>query len=177
MVTQRRKFDFDVVIVGSGMVGTCLAALMAREEALAGWQIALVDPVAPGKPDDRAMDLRVSALSRASERILTAARAWDAIAPHASPYSDMVVWDAASTPDRPDALKFSAAETAEPNLGHIVENLRVQWALHESPLLRGVTAVRSGLAGLELDDAAARLATIRHHRLYRILRRLRLLPD
>jgi SAM-dependent methyltransferase len=28
-----------------------------------------------------------------------------------------------------------------------------------------------------LDDAAARLAKIRHHRLYRILRRLRLLPD
>jgi 2-polyprenylphenol 6-hydroxylase len=63
----------------------------------------------------------------------------------------MVVWDAASTVDRPDALRFSAAETAEPNLGCIVENLRVQWALHESPLLRGVTAVRSSLAGLELD--------------------------
>ena len=93
------------------------------------------------------MDLRVSALSRASERILTAARAWDAIAPHASPYDNMVVWDAASTPERPDALQFSAAETAEPNLGHIVENLRVQWALHESPLLRGVTEVRSGLTG------------------------------
>ena len=103
------------------------------------------------------MDLRVSALSRASERILTAARAWDAIAPHASPYSDMVVWDAASTPERPDALKFSAAETAEPNLGHIVENLRVQWALHESPLLRGVTEVRSALVGLEFDAASARV--------------------
>jgi 2-octaprenylphenol hydroxylase len=69
----------------------------------------------------------------------------------------MVVWDAASTPDRPDAVRFSAAETAEPNLGYIVENRRVQWALHESPLLRGVTEVRSGLAGLEIDEDAARL--------------------
>jgi 2-octaprenylphenol hydroxylase len=157
MATSRRKFDFDVVIVGSGMVGTCLAALMAREEALSGWKIALVDPAPPRKPDDLQMDLRVSALSRASERILGAARAWDAIAPHASPYDSMVVWDAASTPERPDALKFSAAETAEPNLGHIVENLRVQWALHESPLLRGVTEVRSGLTGLEFDDDSARV--------------------
>ncbi len=157
MATSRRKFDFDVVIVGSGMVGTCLAALMAREEALSGWKIALVDPAPPRKPDDLQMDLRVSALSRASERILGAARAWDAIAPHASPYDNMVVWDAASTPERPDALKFSAAETAEPNLGHIVENLRVQWALHESPLLRGVTEVRSGLTGLEFDDDSARV--------------------
>ena len=69
----------------------------------------------------------------------------------------MVVWDAASAPDRPDAVRFTAAETAEPNLGHIVENLRVQWALHESPLLRDVTEVRSGLAGLEIDADAARL--------------------
>lgn len=105
MATPRRKFDFDIVIVGSGMVGTCLAALLAREDALSGWKIALVDPVPPRKPDDRAMDLRVSALSRASERILTAARAWDAVVPHASPYSEMVVWDAASTPERPDALE------------------------------------------------------------------------
>ena len=157
MATSRRKVDFDVVIVGGGMVGACLAALMAREEALSGWKIALVDPAPPRKPDDHQMDLRVSALSRASERILGAARAWDAIAPHASPYDNMVVWDAASTPERPDALQFSAAETAEPNLGHIVENLRVQWALHESPLLRGVTEVRSGLTGLEFDDDSARV--------------------
>ena len=66
------------------------------------------------------------------------------------PYSDMVVWDAASTPDRPDALKFSAAETAEPNLGHIAENLRVQWALHESPLTaRQSPRCAPALAGLE----------------------------
>jgi len=157
MAGPRRKFDFDVVIIGGGMVGTCLAALMAREEALSGWQVALVDPAPPRRPDEQSLDLRVSALSRASERILTAARAWDAIAPYASPYDEMVVWDAASTVDRPDALRFSAAETAEPNLGHIVENLRVQWALHESPLLRGVTAVRSSLAGLEFDADAARV--------------------
>ncbi len=69
----------------------------------------------------------------------------------------MVVWDAASTATSADALHFSAAETAEPNLGHIVENGRVQWALHESPLLRGVTIVRSGLAELDFDATNARL--------------------
>jgi 2-octaprenylphenol hydroxylase len=152
-----RRTDFDVVIVGGGMVGSCLAALLAREDALSHWRVALVDPAVTRKPNDAEIDLRVSALSRASERILTAAGAWPALEPHASAYSDMVVWDAASTPSRPDALRFSAAETAEPNLGHIVENLRVQWSLHQSPLLRGVTEVRSGLAGLDFDDDAARV--------------------
>jgi 2-polyprenylphenol 6-hydroxylase len=152
-----RRTDFDVVIVGGGMVGSCLAALLAREEALSGWRIALVDPSTPRRPDPNALDLRVSALSRASERILAAARAWEGIEPYASPYDRMVVWDATSTSDRADALRFAAAETAEPNLGYIVENLRIQWALHESPWLRGVTAVRSGLAELEFEDDAARV--------------------
>ncbi len=102
MATPRRT-DFDVVIVGSGMVGTCLAALIAREEALSHWRVALVDPAAPRRPDDQDLDLRVSALSRASQHILAAAGAWAAIEPHASPYSQMVVWEAGSAPGRPDA--------------------------------------------------------------------------
>jgi 2-octaprenylphenol hydroxylase len=152
-----RKTDFDVIIVGGGMVGTCLAALMARDAALADWRVALLEPAAPKKPDPAQLDLRVSALSRASERILGTARAWEPLLEHASPYGEMVVWDSVSTATSADALHFSAAETAEPNLGHIVENSRVQWALHESPLLRGVTTVRSGLAGLEFDSEGARL--------------------
>ncbi|HET9694046.1 MAG TPA: FAD-dependent monooxygenase [Steroidobacteraceae bacterium] len=156
MATARRT-DFDVVIVGGGMVGSCLAALIAREDALSHWRIALVDPATPRRPSDRELDLRVSALSRASERILAAARAWEGIEPYASAYGRMVVWDAASTHERPDALRFSAAETAEPDLGHIVENLRIQWALHESPYLRAVTEVRSGLQQLEFEEDCARV--------------------
>ena len=152
-----RKTDFDVIIVGGGMVGTCLAALMARDDALADWRIALVEPVAPKKPDPAELDLRVSALSRASERILGAAHAWESLLEHASPYGEMIVWDALGTATDSAALHFSAAETAEPNLGYIVENCRVQWALHESPLLRSVTTVRSGLAELEFDTDSARL--------------------
>lgn len=157
-----RRADFDVVVVGGGMVGACLAALIAADERLAGWRVALLDPADPQPPRDDRLDLRVSALSRASERILAAAGAWGGIRPHASAYSDMVVWDAASRHDARDALHFSAAETGEPNLGWIVENARVQWALHDAPALRGtVTRLKGQLAGLdtagpplrvELDD-------------------------
>ncbi len=150
-----RRHDFDVAIVGGGMVGLCVAALLERDERLADWRIAVIEPSAPRPPDDRSLDLRVSALSRASERILSAAGAWPAIREHACPYSEMVVWDAASAPDARDALRFSAAETGEANLGYIAENLRVQWELLESPELEGVTMLRAGLEALEFDADAA----------------------
>ena len=154
-MSASRRHDFDAVVVGGGMVGLCVAALLEREERLANWRIAVVEPSAPRAPDDSSLDLRVSALSRASERILAATGAWPAIREHACPYSAMVVWDAASSPDARDALRFSAAETAEPDLGHIAENLRVQWELLESPELEGVTQLRAGLEALEFEPDGA----------------------
>jgi 2-octaprenylphenol hydroxylase len=152
-----RRHDFDLVIVGGGMVGACLAALACAEPRLEGWRIAMVEPMTLRPPVDGSTDLRVSALSRASQRILAHAGAWESIEPHACPYSEMVVWDAASRPDARDALRFSAAEAGEPDLGCIVENLRVQWALHESRRARAVTQLRAGIEALELDEDAARL--------------------
>lgn len=152
-----RRTDFDVMIVGGGMVGACVAALMARDERLAGWRVAVVEPTAPQAPVAGSTDLRVSALSRASERILRHAGAWTLIEPDACPYTDMVVWDAAGRRDGRDVLRFSAAETGEPDLGHIVDNQRVQWALHQSPHVGTVTQLRAGLAGLELGEDAARV--------------------
>jgi 2-octaprenylphenol hydroxylase len=152
-----RRTDFDVIIVGGGMVGACVAALLARDERLAGWRVAVVEQTAPQAPSAGAIGLRVSALSRASERILRHAGAWTLIEPDACPYADMVVWDAAGRRDGRDVLRFSAAEAGEPNLGYIVDNPRVQWALHQSPYASAVTQLRAGLEGLEFDEDTARV--------------------
>ena len=149
--------DFDIVVVGGGMVGPCFAALTARDPELSGLRVALVEPSAPVPPRRDEVDLRVSALSRASQRILAAVGAWETIEPAACAYSEMVVWDAASRHDAADALRFSAAESAEPDLGHIVENLRVQWALSESPQLRRLTRLHTALTDLTTGDDGALL--------------------
>jgi len=152
--------DFDIVVIGGGMVGTCAAALLAQEAVLSDARIALIEPNAPTMPPPNGdVDLRVSALSRASERILRYAQAWQYLpSPQRSAYEGMTVWDAAVQANSKSALHFSAAETGEPNLGYIIENRRVQWALFEAaPLRDRVTVLGAKLKTLEFDDDSARV--------------------
>lgn len=157
------RTDFDILVIGGGMVGACLAALLGSERQLGDLRIALLEANPPTlPPPDRDVDLRVSAVSRASERILDAIGAWSKIpSQHPSAYSEMVVWDASGRPHGPGSIHFSASATSEPDLGHIVENRRLQWAIYESAALRNrVTVLRAELSRLELDAecAAATLA-------------------
>jgi 2-octaprenylphenol hydroxylase len=152
------RSDFDLLIVGGGMVGACLAAAAANDRELGRLRIALLDASPPLQPPaDADIDLRVSAVSRASQRILESFGAWPLIpAAYRSPYSDMVVWDAGGKAFGSGSIHFSASETSEPDLGHIVENRRLQWAIYASPAFgHGVTLLRATLAGLEFQDGLA----------------------
>lgn len=160
---KQARADFDILVIGGGMVGACTAALAAADPQLGALRIAVLEYQPPGSPppsDPRDVDLRVSALSRASERILQAVGAWPLIEPQfLSPYEDMVVWDAAGKPRSAGSIHFSAARTGEPNLGHIVENRRIQWALYECPpFRRRVTMLQGELAGLVLGEEQAIVA-------------------
>ncbi len=152
------KPDFDILIIGGGMVGAGLAALLAGERELTELRIALLEahpPVMP--PSDCEVDLRVSAISRGSERILTGIGAWQKIpSQHLSPYTDMTVWDATGRPHGPGSIHFSASTTSEADLGHIVENRRLQWAIYDTASLRSrVTVLRAELAQLDFEDDRA----------------------
>ena len=151
--------EFDVLVAGGGMVGAALAAVVAGGEATRSLRVALIEPqpaLAPLAAEP--LDLRVSALSRAGERLLAAVGAWPLLAPrHPCPYERMLVWDEASVPEGPETLLFDAAEAGEPNLGHIVENRAVAAALIERALALGVTLIRSPVTGLELEPDAARV--------------------
>lgn len=151
------KTGFHLLVIGGGMVGACLAALAATNRHFADLRIAVLEAQPPGMPPSDAagdIDLRVSAISRASERILTEVGAWPLISPrHLCAYEDMIVWDVAGRARGPGSIHFSASESGEPNLGTIVENRRVLWAIYDTPAFRNrVTLLRGELAGLEFDD-------------------------
>jgi 2-octaprenylphenol hydroxylase len=154
------RYDFHIVIVGGGMVGACAAALAAADPHLSELRIAVLEAHPPTAPPQGDVDLRVSAVSRASQRILTAVGAWSLVSQQSlSPYEDMVVWDAAGKPRGAGAIHFSASATSEPNLGHIVENRRLQWALYDSPSFRQrIALLRAELAGLTFERDRAAIA-------------------
>lgn len=115
--------DYEIIIAGGGMVGAALACLLGQ----AGKQVAVLEAaVPPAFSIDDPFDNRVSALSRASQRLLEQACAWDSVVKmRAASYENMQVWDATGS----GVIRFEAAEMGEPDLGHIVENRVLQLAL------------------------------------------------
>ncbi|MEM7283884.1 MAG: UbiH/UbiF/VisC/COQ6 family ubiquinone biosynthesis hydroxylase [Pseudomonadota bacterium] len=117
----------DVCVVGAGMVGATAAVLLAKlDPALT---VIVVDRSLPDPYTNKEnVDVRVSAVSRASQRVLAACGAWEEVADFRhSPYEKMRVWDAATSFDQ--GIEFDCAEIAEPDLGSIVENRVIQLAL------------------------------------------------
>jgi len=124
--------QFDVAIVGAGLVGQAIAAALSKGAPSA--KIALIDPSQLSAPvlasgqDVHDYDLRVSALTAQSQSFLSEIGAWQKL-PHGAlcGYTRMHVWDAEGT----GSVTFNAADLHVPALGHIIENRQTLWALDQ----------------------------------------------
>ena len=125
------KRQFDITIVGAGITGLTLAALLARGRQSDALNITVIDAAKrPGFSANDEVALRVSAISNGSAELLDSVGAWSAIREaRVSPYESMCVWDEDDVPDSGAALRFDAAEFAVAQLGFITENVLVQHAL------------------------------------------------
>jgi 2-octaprenylphenol hydroxylase len=114
--------SYDVVVVGGGMVGLVLALALKDSDL----SVAVIDAEQGNKPLGEQPELRVSALSLASENILRKLGVWDDIAGqrHLS-YQHMKVWDK----DSFGKIEFSHADVQQAQLGHIIENQSLRGSL------------------------------------------------
>jgi 2-polyprenylphenol 6-hydroxylase len=146
--------DFDVVIVGAGVVGAVMASLLAARKLIAPGRVAIIaDRLTTAPSKDMDWDLRVFALSRASERLLKACGVWHLLqAQRVFAYERMTVWDAAGEPGGRGSLSFDCAEMAEPNLGFIVDGRELQWQCLQAARTSGVVMLEAGLAAIVTGD-------------------------
>ncbi len=115
------KQHYDVIIVGGGMVGATLACSLGNLPL----KVAVIEgsPPQPFEPD-QPLDLRVSAISIASRRILESVGAWNPIAEmRLCPFRRMKVWEMT------DGTEFRSRDLKYPELGYIIENRLIQLGL------------------------------------------------
>lgn len=116
------KKEFDIVIAGGGLVGLSLAAVLGK----ADFQVAVTEArQADFDWPEGSIDLRVYAITRASQALFVDAGVWPAVQAKAAPFREMRVWDAGGSGD----IHFDSAELGEPYLGHILESRVIEKAL------------------------------------------------
>lgn len=127
---------YDVLVVGGGMVGATIACGLGQQ----GIRVAVFDQAEPSPlPADALPELRVSALSTASEAILRQLGAWPYMqSMRMTPYRRMAVWEKLHFPlgkaidSRANRVVFDAQQINHSQLGFIVENRVTQSGLLEA---------------------------------------------
>ncbi len=116
--------QFDVILVGGGMVGAATAIGLAKQ----GLQVAVIESFAPeAYSPEQALDVRVSAISVASEQLLEQLGALESLLNMRNvPYQGLETWELDGC-----ITQFHSSQIGASHLGHIVENRLVQLALWE----------------------------------------------
>ena len=148
--------DYDIVIVGGGMVGASLAV------ALAGLplRVAVVEAWPPSSASQPSYDDRATALAEGSRRVFETLGCWQDLAPYAAPIRRIHVSDRG----RFAFSRLQAADFGVEALGQVVENRRLGamlWSvLAASPRIDLLAPVKvlsvdpsSALATVEIEPA------------------------
>lgn len=124
--------QFDVVVIGGGVVGLTTALAMARRS----FSVAVIDAGAM-TANLNTLDPRVYAINQASQNLLQELDVWQLLdKTRVSPYRHMYVWDAANGAH----IEFDARMVAAEHLGNIIEESVLKQAL-----LQALSKQKTGL--------------------------------
>ncbi|WP_370558018.1 3-demethoxyubiquinol 3-hydroxylase [Edwardsiella tarda] len=129
----------NIVVVGAGMVGAAAALGLAQ----AGLAVTVLEPQPPASfiPGSDP-DLRISAISMASVRLLERLGVWASVcAMRAVPYRGLETWEWQDA-----RVAFRAESLGLPCLGYMLENRVLQWALWQALAADERVTLRTGTA-------------------------------
>ena len=118
-----KSAEFDVLIVGGGLVGASLAAALAPLPL----KVAVVEAVPFGSRGQPSFDDRATALSEGSRRVFQSMGVWSGMAAEASPIRRIHVSDKG----RLGATRLTAEEAGVDALGYVTPNRLIGKALVE----------------------------------------------
>jgi 2-octaprenyl-6-methoxyphenol hydroxylase len=151
--------DTDILIVGGGLNGPCLAIALAK----AGLSCIVIDALAEETRAGADFDGRAYALALASVRMLDALGLWEDLADHAQPILEIKASDGrAGEGAGPHFLHFDHSEIEEGPMGQMLEDRYLRRALIEAmnadPLITHMPGAKvvaqdtDGAARVTLDD-------------------------
>ncbi len=147
----------DVLVLGAGMVGASAALVLARK----GLKVGVIERQQLHEqvfnPDDD-IDLRVSAISPASQQLLTRLGVWPILRhQRVCDYQHMRVWHEHGAAE----MAFSSEQLGSSHLGTIVENRLLQSALQQQLSALPNASVFAGLevSSIEQDSDSVYLST------------------
>lgn len=112
-----RQPDYDLVIVGAGMVGISLALMLARQGH--NWRVLIVEArAADGDGNELTFDARSTALSSTTQKIFQQLGVWQGLQWHANALDCIHVSDRGY----PGITRITAGDAGVDALGYVVEN-------------------------------------------------------
>ncbi len=122
--------EYDIIIVGGGMVGSCLALGLAGLRNVEGQvpRIALLEARTPDWGRHPGFDARAIALAQGSQEALASLGLWSRLAAEATPITNIHVSDRGHF----GRVELSAAEYRLPALGYVVELETAGRQLHQA---------------------------------------------
>ena len=136
-----KNLKTDILVIGGGIAGLALAALLGR----AGIAVQLVEPFPPPALKDNKPSGRTVALMESSLSIIRATGAWDKVAGLSNPMEMMRIIDDSRGNDQKIEIEFPASDIGLKQFGFNVPNAALRAALHETvQIIGGITVHAPG---------------------------------
>lgn len=150
-MTTTGQSDFDILIVGGGMVGATMAYALSPLPL----RIGVIEAVPPGAEHQPSYDDRTIALAHGSAKVFEAMGLWPRLAQHASPIRKIHVSDRGHM----GVTRIDSAVERLAALGYVVENRVMGTVLAEAlPTLANVeTICPAAVTAISLTDDLAHL--------------------